>query len=178
MSKTRELKIVAVAGIAGIFFLYIFLRPHPPRPVRIGEAAPDFTLAGANGTPVALKNYRHQVVVLNFWATWCPPCVEETPSLEKFAQALKGRGVTVLGVSVDEDGGALRKFIASHHLTYPVARDPGGALAARFGTFKYPETYIIDRQGRVAEKIIGAIDWEDPRMVSFVESLTPGGTSR
>ncbi len=112
--------------------------------------------------------------MLNFWATWCPPCVEETPSLEHFAQSLGGRGVQVIGVSVDEDPAALRKFVADYHLSYPIARDPGGELAARFGTFKFPETYIIDRRGKVAEKIIGAINWEDPRIIRFVESLTPG----
>jgi cytochrome c biogenesis protein CcmG, thiol:disulfide interchange protein DsbE len=175
MNKTRSLKIAALAGIAGIFILYLFLRPRAPRPVEIGEAAPNFSLAGLNGTPIALKNYRHQVVVLNFWATWCPPCVEETPSLEQFAQTLRGRDVAVIGISVDQDGDALRKFIAGYHLSYPIARDPDQALAARFGTFKFPETYIIDRQGKVAEKIIGAINWEDPRIIRFVENLTPGG---
>jgi cytochrome c biogenesis protein CcmG, thiol:disulfide interchange protein DsbE len=175
MSKTQALKLVALAGMAGIFFLYLFLRPRAARPVEIGEAAPDFRLAGLNGAPVALQDYRRQVVVLNFWATWCPPCVEETPSLERFAQTLRARRVAVIGVSVDQDAGALRKFAADYHLSYPIALDPQQALAARFGTFKFPETYIIDRQGKVAEKIIGAINWEDPRIIRFVESLAPGG---
>lgn len=172
-NKMQGLKIAALAAIGGTLFL--FLRPRAPRPVAIGDAAPDFSLAGLAGNPIALRNYRHRVVVLNFWATWCPPCVEETPSLEKFARQMRARNVAVIGVSVDQDPAALRKFIADYHLSYPMARDPDQALAARFGTFKFPETYIIDRDGKVAEKIIGPINWEDPRMIRFVEELAPDG---
>ena len=113
--------------------------------------------------------------MLNFWATWCPPCVEETPSLERFAEKAKPLGVVVLGVSVDTDLEALQKFVADYHLTFPIARDPSRALPARYGTFQFPETYILDRNGRVAEKIISNDDWDDPRMLSFVEALARPG---
>ena len=87
-------------------------------------------------------------------------------------------GVTVIGVSVDQDRAALEKFVSDYHMSYPIGLDPDRTLAARYGTFQFPETYIIDRNGRVAEKIIGAIDWQDPRILSFVETLAPESAKR
>jgi peroxiredoxin len=79
--------------------------------------------------------------------------------------------VTVIGVSVDQDRAALERFVASAQLSFPMARDPEQAVAARYGTFKFPESYVIDSEGRIAKKIIGAIDWQDPQIISFVSSL-------
>jgi peroxiredoxin len=174
MSKTARVVIIAFFIAAALVF-YWGHRRSAAQGLQVGDSAPDFLLPGLEGKPVGLAQFRHRVVVLNFWATWCPPCVEETPSLEKFSTKLAPRGVEVIGVSVDEDPGALKKFVAANHLSFPIARDPGGELAARFGTFKFPETYILDRNGKVAEKIIGAIDWQDPRIIAFVESLAPAG---
>jgi peroxiredoxin len=100
--------------------------------------------------------------------------VEETPSLEKFAEQMRLRGVTVMGVSVDEDAAALQTFAAEQHLSFPILRDPNQSVANRYGTFKFPETYIIDQEGRVAEKLIGAVDWQDSRIVTFVQELAHG----
>ena len=118
-----------------------------------------------------LKNYRGQIVVLNLWATWCPPCVEETPSLEQFAEKMRDHGVVVLGISVDEDQKALQDFVQKNHISYPVGRDPDRSLSARYGTFQFPETYILDRRGLLAEKVVGATDWNDPRIQNFVLDL-------
>jgi cytochrome c biogenesis protein CcmG, thiol:disulfide interchange protein DsbE len=177
MSKTARLVIVVLFFGAALAF-YLGHRRNANTAVQIGEAAPDFSLPSLDQASLTLANYRNQVVVLNFWASWCPPCVEETPSLEKFAAQTQPMGVTVIGVSVDQDGAALKKFVSDYHISYPVARDPQQQLSARYGTFQFPETYIIDRNGRVAEKIIGAIDWQDPRIISFVESLTAGAARR
>ena len=172
MSKSAR-SVVILLFIAGAVAFYLGHRRNSKSGVEIGEVAPDFTLPGLTQGSFALANYKQQVVVLNFWATWCPPCVEETPGLEKFAARVQPKGVTVIGVSVDQDRAALEKFVSDYHLSYPVALDPDRALAARYGTFQFPETYIIDRHGRVAERIIGPIDWQDPRILSFVESLAP-----
>jgi peroxiredoxin len=110
-------------------------------------------------------------VVLNFWATWCPPCVEETLGLVKFAEQMHAQGVTVIGVSVDQDTAALQTFAAQQHLSFLIGRDPDQSVANRYGTFKFPETYIIDQDGKVAEKLIGAVDWQDPRIITFVQEL-------
>ncbi len=172
MSKTARAVIVLLFA-GGALAFYLGHRASEQGGVQIGDAAPEFTLRSLDGNAVSLDNFRHQVLVLNFWATWCPPCVEEAPSLEKFAVETKPLGVNVVGVSVDQDPAALAKFVADYHLSYPIARDPARGLAARFGTFKFPETYIIDRNGKVAEKSIGAIDWQDPRIITFVETLAP-----
>ena len=156
---------------------WLALRPHGQRPVGIGESVPDFSMPVASGSAagagnsVRLEDYRGKVLVLNFWATWCPPCVEETPSLEAFSEKAKSLGVVVLGASVDQDPAALAAFISKYRLTYPIARDPARALATRYGTLQFPETYIIDRHGRLAEKIISNTDWTDPRMLDFVREL-------
>lgn len=173
MSKTARLVIV-VLFVGGALAFYLGYRRNESGPVQVGQSAPDFSIPRLDRGSLALANYQKQVVVLNFWATWCPPCVEETPSLEKFAAETKPLGVTVIGVSVDDDAEVLKKFVTDYRITYPVAWDPQQELAARYGTFKFPETYIIDRNGRVAEKIIGPVDWQDPRIISFVKSLTPG----
>jgi cytochrome c biogenesis protein CcmG/thiol:disulfide interchange protein DsbE len=175
MSKSNLAKLILVALVVLGAVLFA-LRQRDPRPVSVSDAAPDFRLASLESGPVALSDYRGKVVLVNFWATWCPPCVEETPGLEKFAEQMRDQDVTVIGVSVDEDLSALRKFVAQYHLSYPIALDPDRVTANRYGTFKFPETYILDRDGRVAEKIIGATDWQDPRMVSFVQSLVQGNS--
>ncbi len=170
-NKTRRFQIAVVALFAGALCAYLLLRPRAAGIIEPGDPAPAFVLNSLDGKPLALADYRRKVIVLNFWATWCPPCVEETPSLEKFSEAVRPLDVVVLGVSVDDDPAALARFVAKYHLTYPIARDPGRALAAHYGTFKFPETYIIGRDGKVAEKIIGPMDWGDPRMKTFVEDL-------
>lgn len=140
------------------------------RPPRIGSNAPDLTVQDADRT-VKLSDYRGQVVVLNFWATWCPPCVEEMPSLVEMQRRMKAKGVTVIGVSVDVDQNAYHQFLKDHNVNLLTVRDPGQKSSNLYGTFKFPETYIIDRKGRLAEKIVGAYDWNDPRMLAFVREL-------
>ena len=171
MSKITLAKWIMM-GFAGVGIVWFVLHPRAQGPVTMGERAPAFTLSQVPSGKLSLADYHGQVVVLNFWATWCPPCIMETPSLEQFATELKPDGVTVVGVSVDQNGQALDQFVQRFHLTYPVARDPNRALANRYGTLKFPETYIIGRDGHVAEKIIGATNWTDPRMITFVKSLT------
>jgi peroxiredoxin len=175
MSKTKAVKILVLLLIVG-GAIFLAWRLRQPRPVDIGERAPDFTLPALTQGPLSLHDFGRQVVVLNFWATWCPPCVEETPGLEKFAEQMRHQGVTVMGVSVDQDGAALQAFVAEQHLSFPILRDPNQSVANRYGTFKFPESYIIDQDGRVAEKLIGPVDWQDPRIITFVQELARNGT--
>ena len=163
-------------GVAAAALVWLAVHPRAHGPVKTGESAPGFTVTRLPSGNLSLAEFKGQVVVLNFWATWCPPCVEETPSLEKFATEMKSQGVTVLGVSVDENEQQLKQFVEHYHLTYPVGRDPSAALANSYGTYKLPETYIIGRDGHVADKIIGATDWTDPRMITFVKSLANANT--
>jgi len=111
------------------------------------------------------------VVVLNFWATWCPPCVEEMPSLVEMQRRLKAKGVTVIAVSMDVDQGAYRQFLKDHKIDLLTIRDPGQKSNNLYGTFKFPETYIIDRNGVMRRKFIGAVEWTSPEITTFLEKL-------
>jgi peroxiredoxin len=143
-----------------------------------GDMAPNFTITTSAGDQVTPRNFGGKVLVLNFWASWCAPCVEEAPSLNEFAQTLKNSGVVVLGVSVDRNQQFYQNFVKRFGVSYPTARDPGQNLSYRYGTYKIPESYIIDRNGKVVRKYAGlperdgqAISWMDPELVGFVKSL-------
>ncbi len=140
------------------------------RPPRIGSNAPDFTVQDADRT-ITLSQYRGQVVVLNFWATWCPPCVEETPSLVQMQQRLKDKGVVVLAVSTDADDSAYHRFLKVHNVDLLTVRDPKQASNALYGTVMFPETWIIDRKGVVRRKFVGAVDWNTPEVIEFLTRL-------
>jgi peroxiredoxin len=173
MSKTNAIQATALVVILG-GALYFALRQRQARPLAVGDSAPNFSVPAFPSGSLDLKNYHGQIVVLNLWATWCPPCVEETPSLVQFAEKMRDHGVVVLSISVDEDQKALQDFIQKNQIAYPVGRDPDRSLSARYGTFQFPETYILDRQGKVADKLIGAIDWDDARIQKFVQDLARG----
>ena len=140
------------------------------RPPRIGSNAPDFTVQDAERT-VKLSDFRGQVVVLNFWATWCPPCVEEMPSLVEMQRRMKAKGVTVVAVSMDVDQSAYRQFLKDHNVNLLTVRDPGQKSNNLYGTFKFPETYVIDRNGVMRRKFIGAVDWTEPEITDFLSKL-------
>jgi cytochrome c biogenesis protein CcmG/thiol:disulfide interchange protein DsbE len=136
------------------------------RPSRIGSSAPDFTVEN-----VTLSRLHGQVVVLNFWATWCAPCVEEVPSLVEMQRRMKGKGVTVLAVSVDADEGAYQRFVKNHNVNLLTVRDADQKSNSLYGTSVFPETFIIDRNGVVRRKFIGAVDWTEPEITDYLGKL-------
>jgi cytochrome c biogenesis protein CcmG, thiol:disulfide interchange protein DsbE len=140
------------------------------RPPRIGSLAPDFTVQDSD-RKVSLSQLRGQTVVLNFWATWCPPCVEEMPSLVNMQQRMKDKGVTVLAVSIDEDDAAYHHFLKNYKIDLLTVRDPAQKAPALYGTSKWPETYIIDRNGIVRRKFIGAVDWNSREVAEFLAKV-------
>jgi len=140
------------------------------RPPHIGSNAPEFTVQDSQNR-ITLSQYRGQVVVLNFWATWCAPCVEELPSLVEMQRRMKAKGVTVLAVSVDVDESAYRRFVRDHNVNLLTVRDPDQKSPALYGTHLFPETYIVDRNGVMRRKFIGAVDWTEPEIVDFLSKL-------
>jgi cytochrome c biogenesis protein CcmG/thiol:disulfide interchange protein DsbE len=140
------------------------------KPPRIGTVAPNFTVQDSD-RKVALNDFHGKVVVLNFWATWCPPCVEEMPSLSQLQQRMKDKGVTVLAVSVDVSTDKYQSFISEHNLHLLTVRDGNQQSNTLYGTFKFPETYIIDRNGVMRRKFIGGVDWSQPEIVDFLSKL-------
>ncbi len=131
------------------------------RPVEVGQKAPEFSLTSLKGDTVSLGRLRGKVVFLHFWATWCPPCLVELPGLLRFFQVLDREKHVLLAVCVDnERPSRIAEFVKSWGVEIPVYLDPGGSLARRYGTFRYPETYLLDHDGRVCGKVIGAGDWK------------------
>jgi cytochrome c biogenesis protein CcmG, thiol:disulfide interchange protein DsbE len=139
-------------------------------PARIGSNAPDFTVQDSDHK-VTLSQFRGQVVVLNFWATWCPPCVEETPSLIQMQTMLKPRGVVVLAISIDADDAAYHKFLKDYSVNMVTVRDEAQRVSKLYGTFGWPETYVIDRQGVMRRKFIGPVDWTSPEVRDYLSKL-------
>jgi cytochrome c biogenesis protein CcmG, thiol:disulfide interchange protein DsbE len=158
------------AVIACLLLLALSACYSGTRPPRIGSSAPDFTVQDGQNK-ISLSQYRGQVVVLNFWATWCAPCVEELPSLVEMQRRMKGKGVTVLAVSVDVDEGAYRRFVKDHNVNLLTVRDPDQKSNSLYGTSKFPETYVIDRNGVMRRKFIGAVDWTEPEITDFLGKL-------
>jgi cytochrome c biogenesis protein CcmG/thiol:disulfide interchange protein DsbE len=137
-------------------------------PGQLDKAAPLFVVKDSQRT-VDLASLRGHVVVLNFWASWCAPCLEELPSLEALQQQVPG--ATVLAVSTDEDSGAYRNFLMQHHVGLLTVQDPEQKSNALYGTFRYPETYIIDKGGVVRRKLIGAQNFVDPEILGGIKKL-------
>jgi len=161
---------IALAGAMGLVLLFASPSYRQGEPSLAGSKAPEFAFQ-LEGRSAKLADLRGRVVVLNFWATWCPPCVEELPSLERLHQQMAARGVVVLGVSVDEDADAYEKFLREWKITFPTYRDPSKKIAIAYETFMYPETYIIGADGRVARKIIGAQRWDGAEMMQYLEQI-------
>lgn len=140
------------------------------RPTRIGSNAPDFTVQDSDHK-VTLSQFRGQVVVLNFWATWCPPCIEETPSLVLMQARLKNKGVVVLAVSIDDDAAAYHRFLKDYNVNMVTVRDEDRRAASLYGTFGWPESYVIDRNGVIRRKFIGAVEWTSPEIMDYLSKL-------
>lgn len=146
-----------------------------------GPMAPSLELPRVDGGTATLSALRGDVVVVNIWATWCPPCVREMPSLQRVYERYGDRGLEVLAVAVDDvpgerqpDGrivGLVSEFVAEYGLTFPVAVDPTGGTERRFGTEYLPTTVLIDRAGRIRATEIGGRDWDEEPYIGMIESL-------
>jgi cytochrome c biogenesis protein CcmG/thiol:disulfide interchange protein DsbE len=167
-AKTDRLLRGAIVLLSVVLVFFIYSAIHE-RVVVAGDNAPEFTIRADNGRTVTLPNFGGKLLVLNFWATWCPPCVQETPSLSQFAATYANKGVVVLGVSVDRDEKAYRAFLQKFSPAFLTARE--NKLHEDYGTFMYPETYIIDAKGKVLQKLAEPADWMDPKMTALIDSL-------
>jgi peroxiredoxin len=141
----------------------------------LDSPAPALCLPGLDGSTTDLAAFRGSVVVLNFWASWCPPCVHEMPSLEGLHRALGSEGLVVIGVSVDEDERALRSFVEEQGITFPILRDPGGRKAdTAYRALEFPTTFVIDRDGILRSRYVGPTQWDDPAALDHFRNLTEG----
>lgn len=136
-----------------------------------GAAAPDFTVKDMEGKDLKLSELKGSVVLVNFWATWCPPCKEEIPSMIKLDKAMAGKAFRMLAISIDEGGkdAVLKYFKGNKDL--PTYLDPDGKTSRLYGTTGVPETFIIDKQGIIRKKIVGGMDWSAPDVISYMDEL-------
>ncbi len=173
----RAIILVSLA-IAGVLVLLSLNRSRPlvesvkQFPIKIGLHAPDFTFPDIHEKMTSLSDYRGKVVLVNIWATWCPPCVDEMPSMEKLYQKLKGEKFEILAVSVDSSGlRVVTPFVKTHQLTFPVLIDSAGTIGTAYGTTGIPESFIVNKEGILIKKIVGPLDWIQPEVLRFFHEL-------
>ncbi|HJQ84570.1 MAG TPA: TlpA disulfide reductase family protein [Candidatus Binatia bacterium] len=168
MAGSRGLRIAIVTALVGVTLaagLWFVTHRGPQR-------APDFAVSDLEGRTVRLSALRGKVVVLNLWTTWCPPCLEEMPSMERLWTTLGGDDFALLAVSQDEDGRrAVESFVARTRVTFPVYLDPEHQVGDRYGVWGYPETFVIDRNGFIVERVIGPRDWSTPEAITQLRAL-------
>jgi len=135
----------------------------------------DFTAPLLGGGSVSLAGLEGKVVFLNFWATWCPPCREEMPSMEKLHARFTGRNFTILAVDLQEDEKTVAEFVKRHRLSFPVALDGSGGIGGTYGVRGIPTTYIVDRRGGIVGAAVGGKDWNSPEVAEAFELLIRHG---
>jgi peroxiredoxin len=166
--------IALAVGAAAAFA--ILWGPAAPPPVGRGSPAPEFSLERlAGGAPVRLSELRGRVVLLNFWATWCKPCEEEMPAMERLYRALRAEGFELLAISVDQDADQVRRFRERLGLSFPILLDPEQRVARAYLTFRFPESLLIAPDGVVLERYIGAKEWDAEAYVERIRRLLPAG---
>jgi len=164
-----------LAAALGVMLLFAMPSYRQGEASIVGKTAEDFSLE-IDGKPKHLTDLKGKVVILNFWATWCPPCVEETPALNHLQKYIESRNGVILGVAADEDVDAYEKFLRDQAVVFPTYRDPStkdnhSPIAQSYGTSMYPETYVIDRRGKIARKFIGFQQWDSPDMLAYFDFI-------
>ena len=171
MKFTTDRILLGVVVVLAVALAWVAAGTLEPRITNVGDKAPDFLITTDDGKAIRLDSFRGKLLVLNFWATWCAGCIEEMPSLDAFQRQFADKGLVVLTVSVDRNEKIYRRYLDREKFSFVTARDPESGISANYGTFQFPETYIIDRNGNVVEKVISNQNWLDPDFVSRVRAL-------
>jgi peroxiredoxin len=182
MAAKRNWGIRAVVfGLGAVLALLIWVNREQYAPLESGSRLPDYTVQTLAGEPRALSAYRGQPLLLNVWATWCPPCVREMPALERVHRELGAKGLRVLAVSVDaapgainawgRPGGDIRQFLEEQGITFEVLWDPSGEIETAYGLLGLPTTFLIDRNGRISERVTGWREWDSPEHLAELREL-------
>ncbi len=158
----------AIFATAALLALALTGCDRGSHPEQIGTRAPMFTVNDGEHA-VDLNKFRGHVVILNFWASWCAPCLEELPSLEELQRDLPQ--VQIVAVSTDDDAAAYERFLKEHSVSLLTVRDAEQRSNAMYGTFRYPETYVIDQRGIIRRKFIGPQEWTSPEIVNYLRRL-------
>ncbi len=154
------LTLAAIGSIVGLFAYGFTVDPRAIPSTLTGKPAPDFSLTLFDGRNIRLSDFRGKVVFLNFWASWCPPCRAEARLLEQSWQRYKDQGVVFLGIDMQDTEEAARRFIQEFGVTYMNGRDPNNRIAIDYGVYGIPESFFVDKDGRITYKHIGELNWE------------------
>ncbi len=180
-SPARSNKLVIVlasAAILAVVFGLVWMQSSKYEPLTVGKVAPDFYLPDLNDKELRLSDFRGKVVFLNFWATWCKPCREEMPSMEILYKNFEKDGLVILAISIDRvtTKKDIPPFVKALNLTFPILIDSWGQTDKRYKLMGVPETYIIDQQGILREKVIGPRDWTVLDNLQIVTQLLKAGS--
>jgi peroxiredoxin len=143
----------------------------PLDPIVVELQAPALELLRVDGTPLSLHSLRGKVVLVNFWATWCEPCIAEMPALQALRDALAPTGFEVLGVNFQEGPTRIDAFVRKNGISFPVVRDTDGAVVRAWNARVFPSSFVVDREGRIRYVMVGEGDWTSPTLVSTIRSL-------
>ncbi len=135
--------------------------------------APDFTLQDIDGNIHRLADYRGKALIVNFWATWCPPCRAEMPSMERAWKKERSNGIVILAINVGEDEDTIFQFTADYPVTFPLLMDQDSEVVGPWGVRGLPTTYVVDPAGRIVYRAIGGREWDDPELLDKVRALLP-----
>jgi peroxiredoxin len=169
--SNRAGAVVLALLLAGGALWVVFGAERPAGPVGEGHPAPDFTLPALDGPERSLAALRGRVVLLNFWATWCKPCEDEMPAMQRLHARLAGPDFELLAVSVDTGDDEVRAFRDRLALTFPILRDPDQTAAGAYQTFRFPESWLIDRDGTLVARYVGPREWDEPVYVERIRKL-------
>ncbi len=169
--STVDLALLLLMGALTVLVVYVVAGTLEQKVIDKGDTAPKFSIASEQGPKVSPRDFEGKLLVVNFWATWCPPCLTEWPSLNQFARLYKDKGVTVVAISVDRNDKLYRNFLAQHKPEFLTARDPEWNIPASYGTFMIPETYIVNREGKVVYKVASDQNWMDPAFLNYFQTL-------
>jgi peroxiredoxin len=170
--SSRTGSALLVAGVAAAAIFAWFFAGSAPAPVDRGSPAPAFELVRiGGGDPVSLESLRGKVVLLNFWATWCRPCEEELPAMQRLHRALAGGDFELVAVSVDADAAPVEEFRDRLGLGFMLLLDSDQRVARAYQTFRFPESLLIGRDGVIVERFVGAKEWDAPAYIESIRRL-------
>lgn len=175
IAKNKNLIIFAVALVAIVALVALFesMQSARAKEVRVGAPAPEFTLRTTDGRTVSLADYKGKVVLVNIWATWCPPCRQEIPSMVNLSNEMKGKDFEILAVSIDDRDlpNALLSFAQEYKMGFPILMDTDKQVAVAYKTTGVPESFLVDRDGIIQKKVIGGDDWSSSANKSLISRL-------
>jgi peroxiredoxin len=171
---SRRLALGLAATLAAVVLAALLVSEPAPDPIRAGQPAPVFELPLLDGGTVSLASLRGRVVLLNFWATWCKPCEDEMPAMQRLHAVFPGTDFQLVAVSVDASRDDVTTFRDRLGLEFPIALDPGKQVSEAYQSYRFPESYLIDREGRILSRYIGPRDWDGELYVDRIRRVIEG----